>query len=92
MTPCRLSLDADSLCEPQAWIVPRNARAPGWTRKTFALGLHAASLALFGLTVVWPVVGPLASGEMARDFGLLQSALEEWLKAAVSAPWLPPPR
>jgi hypothetical protein len=51
----------------------------GWTRKTFALGMHLACLALFGVLVVWPVVEPIASGELAREFKPLLQAWAGWM-------------
>ena len=68
MTPRRLRQDPQTLPHrPQALVVARPAPPPGWTRKTCAMVLHLACLGLFGLSVVWPVVGPLASGQVARD-------------------------
>jgi hypothetical protein len=46
-----------------------------WTRKTFALAIHMTCLGLFGLTVVWPVASPMASGELAREFKPVLEAL-----------------
>jgi uncharacterized BrkB/YihY/UPF0761 family membrane protein len=81
MTPRCFSIDPDALhLPPPAWIV-RPAARPGWTRKTFALGLHLACLGVFGLTVVWPVVGPVASGELARELAMLQEAAQAWITA-----------
>ena len=37
-----------------------------------------ACLALFGLAVVWPVVSPVASGELAREFEPVLQALAAW--------------
>lgn len=48
--------------------------------------LHLACLGLFGLSVVWPVVGPLASGQVARDFALLHQAGTAWAKEVGLSP------
>lgn len=67
-------------------MVARPATPPGWTRKTCAMVLHLACLGLFGLSVVWPVVGPLASGQVARDFALLHQAGTAWAKEVGLSP------
>lgn len=46
-----------------------------------ALVMHATCLALFGLFVVWPVVAPIASGELAREFQPVLETLAAW------SPW-----
>ena len=71
----RLHLDAETLRHrPEALVVARPAAPAGWTRKTFALTLHLACLALFGLTVVMPVAGPVGRGELARELQPVQAA------------------
>jgi hypothetical protein len=48
-----------------------------------ALAMHLTCLALFGLFVVWPVVAPIASGELAREFQPVLETLVAW------SPWEP---
>lgn len=80
MIPRRLPLDTETLrLRPEPHWVVRPARPAAWTRKTFALALHLACLGLFALTVVLPVVGPVASGELAREFQPLQAACAAWV-------------
>ena len=80
MTPCRLPLRPDTPTSHRT--SPSLGRGPsgaaGWTRKAFAIALHLSCLALFGLTVVWPVASPLASGELAREFKPVLEALANW--------------
>lgn len=64
----------------EAWSDPRAGTPAGLRRKAVALALHMACLALFIVTVVLPVVGPIASGELARDLQLLQAAWLEWVR------------
>jgi hypothetical protein len=74
MTPRRRRLSADS----PASAAPRWKAAPlpvGRTRKGMAITLHMACLAVFGLTVVWPVASPLARDELAREFKPVLEAL-----------------
>jgi hypothetical protein len=40
---------------------------------------RGACLALFWLLVVWPVTGPIASGELVREFGPLVRVLAAWV-------------
>jgi hypothetical protein len=83
----RLSLSPDTLAAHRAlprWEPP-SAQA-GWTRKLTALFMHCTCLALFGLFVVWPVVGPIASGELAREFQPVLEALAAWQPGAAPAP------
>lgn len=65
-------------------LPPADARAlrsmAGWRRKAFAMTLHAGGLGLFGMTVVWPVLGPIARGELARDFAPVLAAWAAWLR------------
>lgn len=76
----RLPLDPEiARSRPEALVVARPAADAGWTRKTFALALHLACLALFWLTVVWPVVSPLGSGELAREFQPVREAGAAWI-------------
>lgn len=83
MIPRRLPLDPEILrCRPEALVLPRPRKPVGWTYKTFALAMHLACLGVFGLTVVVPVVGPVGSGELARDLHALQEA------CAAAADWL----
>lgn len=82
MTPRRLPLrpgNSASHALP-AWA-PFQAAPAGWTRKALALSMHCSCLALFGLLVVWPVLSPIASGELAREFEPVLEAL------AALAPW-----
>lgn len=51
---------------------------PGWTRKTLALLTHLGCLALFWFLVVWPVVSPVARGELAREFEPVRKAWSDW--------------
>ena len=81
MTPRRLPLRPDTIVlrpSLDARNVAPALPSAGWTRKTFALTLHLAGLGLFGLTVVWPLVGPIASGEAAREFAPLLVAWDAW--------------
>jgi hypothetical protein len=55
-----------------------------WRRKTFALALHMTCLGLFGVLVVWPVVSPIASGELAREFEPLLRAWASWSSKLLS--------
>ena len=67
MTPRSLPLPSDTIAfQPQ--FLSANASSVGWTRKTLALSMHMTCLALFGALVVWPVVSPIASGELASEF------------------------
>jgi hypothetical protein len=80
MTPRRLPLDSETLRLRQpALLVARPAAAPGWTRKTLALAMHLACLALFWWTVVAPVASPIARGELAREFKPLREAWVAWV-------------
>ncbi len=54
----------------------------GWTRKTFALALHASCLVLFWALVVSPVVTPILTGELQREFKPLLQAWAGWLGAS----------
>ncbi|HEX2543393.1 MAG TPA: hypothetical protein VHL79_00850 [Ramlibacter sp.] len=91
MTPRRLPLDAQTLrLRPPALLTPRPAAPVGFTRKTFALAMHFGCLGLFGLTVVWPVIGPIASGEVARDLQLLQAVARDLPPLQELARDLPP--
>jgi hypothetical protein len=73
----RLPLDPETIRRrSEALVVARPAAPAGWTRKTFALSLHLACLGLFWLTVVWPVLGPVGRGELARELKPLQQACE----------------
>jgi hypothetical protein len=45
-------------------------------RKLLAAAMHMACLALFWVLVVWPVAGPMASGELAREFGPVLCAVK----------------
>lgn len=81
MSPRSFPLTSDLVTYANA---PADARArrslAGWRRKTFAMTLHAGGLGLFGVTVVWPVLSPIARGELARDFAPLLAALAAWLR------------
>jgi hypothetical protein len=77
MTPHRLAPRPDDLSHPPARSAAP-ACAVGWTRKTFALTMHAACLALFWLLVVRPVVTPIASGELQREFAPVLRAWTAW--------------
>jgi uncharacterized BrkB/YihY/UPF0761 family membrane protein len=73
-------MDSENLrLRPEALWIARPPAPAGWTRKTFALAMHLACLGLFGLTVVLPVVGPLGSGELAREFQPVQQACAAWV-------------
>ena len=81
----RLPLSPDTLASHHTlslWA-PSPAAPAGWTRKVAALVLHLTCLALFGLFVVWPVVSPIASGELEREFKPVLEALAAW------SPWEP---
>jgi len=57
----------------------RATSAPaGWTRKTFALAMHMGCLALFWTLVVSPVVTPILTGELQREFMPLLQAWSDW--------------
>jgi hypothetical protein len=76
----RLPLDPDTLRQrPQAVLMARPAAPVGWTRKTFALAMHLACLALFWVTVVWPVASPVGSGELAREFQVVRETSAAWV-------------
>lgn len=87
MMPRRLPLrtDTTSHCPFPAVARVPVARA-GWTRKTFAMTMHITCLGLFGLTVVWPLASPIASGELAREFKPVLQALASWLPEAGRTP------
>ena len=63
----------------------------GWARKTLAIAMHMACLALFGLTVVLPVASPIARGELAREFKPVLEALSAARQelVAIAAPTRP---
>jgi hypothetical protein len=77
MMPRRLPLRPDRLPTDaaRAFTPHLQADSVGWARKTLAIAIHMTCLALFGLTVVWPVASPLASGELAREFAPVLQAL-----------------
>ena len=77
MMPRRLPLDPRSV--PLHRALPAVAPAPvAWPRKATALAMHLSGLTLFALTVVWPVVSPIASGELGREFRPMLHALVAW--------------
>ena len=80
MTPRRLPLSPETLASHHAlsFWAPAQAAPAGWTRKMTALVMHLTCLALFGLFVVWPVVGPIASGELTREFQPVLATLAAW--------------
>jgi hypothetical protein len=78
MTPRRLALDPNAIVPP-ALVNARPRAAAGLRRKALALAMHMACLGLFVASVVWPVVGPAASGELAREFGPLQEAFAAFI-------------
>jgi hypothetical protein len=80
MTPRRLPFCPDTAMIYRSLPHPAQATTVGWTRKTFAIAMHMSCLALFGLTVVWPVASPMASGELAREFAPVLQALAELLR------------
>jgi hypothetical protein len=49
--------------------------SPGWTRKTFALAMHMSCLALFWTLVVSPLLTPIRTGELQREFKPVLQAL-----------------
>lgn len=51
------------------------AASPGWTRKTFALAMHMSCLALFWTLVVSPLLTPIRTGELQREFKPVLQAL-----------------
>lgn len=76
----RLPLDPETLrLRPEAVLVARPTASVGWTRKTFALAMHLVCLAVFWMTVVWPVVSPVGSGELAREFALVRETSAAWV-------------
>lgn len=77
MMPRRISLRPDTTASPctTPWRAPARATAASWPRKAVAVALHTTCLGLFGILVVWPVVSPLASGELAREFKPVLDAL-----------------
>lgn len=81
MSPRSISLTSDL---PSYVTSPADARArrsrAGWRRKTFAMTLHMGGLGLFGVAVIWPVVGPIVRGELARDFAPVLQLLAAWLR------------
>lgn len=81
MTQPSRSLPPDTVAFQPSFLSDTRARAGsvGWRRKTFALALHVACLALFGASVVWPVASPIARGELAREFKPVLEAWEGWM-------------
>jgi hypothetical protein len=82
MTPRRLPLRPDTIASQYPFPVPARLQAApaGWTRKTLAIAMHITCLGLFGLTVVWPVASPIASGELAREFKPVLEVLAAWTR------------
>lgn len=82
MMPRSLSLPHDVVASYRPAPTDARARrsAAGWRRKAFAMALHMACLGLFGATVVWPVVSPVARGELAREFKPALEALAAWVR------------
>jgi hypothetical protein len=80
MTPRRLPLSPDTIYfhQPLHPTIAARMASVGWTRKLFALALHMACLALFGLFVVWPVAAPIARGELEREFRPVLQAWSAW--------------
>lgn len=70
---------------PSSPAHPDDVFSIGWSRKAAALAMHLACMALFGATVVWPVVAPLAQGELGRDVAAWTSGLANELLASPSA-------
>ena len=77
MMPRRLPLHPHAVRSSctSPWKAPAPAVAARWPRKAMAIALHTTCLGLFGILVVWPVVSPIASGELAREFRPLLEAL-----------------
>lgn len=81
MTPRRLPLRPDSLplhLRPAARV---QAAPVALSRKALAITMHVTGLALFGIVVVWPVVSPIASGELAQEFRPALQALAGWVRS-----------
>jgi hypothetical protein len=77
MIPRRIPLTAAEI-QPHvapAWRAPARTPAVGVWRKGCAAAMHVTFLGLFWLVVVSPVVSPIRSGELAREFKPVLDAL-----------------
>ena len=81
MMPRQLSIDPHEI-GLSSNVTPAAASSVGWTRKTLALAMHMSCLALFWSLVVSPVLTPILSGELQREFKPLLQAWAAWIAPA----------